>query len=389
MLCNFFVCYGCEEKIIYRYMKKDYLKLLVLSVLFFFKTTLIFSQLPKAKSESEYPKSSNPFEVEIDPKSYLVSDFCESLVPLNRILELNKWYVWGTSPILDDKGKVHVFFSRWKGGFDDWLTQSEIAHAVAEKPEGPYKVIGTVLKGRGGDFWDANTIHNPTIHKVGNKYVLFYIGNNLSISTRNNAHHASTQRIGMAVSDNLYGPWKRISDQKPILEVNSDSTRWDSYLTTNPAFLQNKNGQYWLYYKSWDRNNDGLRKMGLAIAEQLEGPYVPIKENPIVNFSALNKEVEDAYVFYYKNKYFMLMRDMGVIHPHVGIMMESNDGINWSKPTLGYRNSEFYFGGAVARFERPQVLISNGIPTHLFLALKGGKYNTSSAVVLKINNQKF
>jgi len=372
------------------YMKKNiYMKFLVILGLFFFESSVISSQLSKAPLKSNNPDNVEAIEAEIDSSPCLVSDFCESLVPLNRILELEGWHVWGTSPILDESGKVHVFFSRWRGGFDDWLIQSEIAHAVADKPEGPYKVIGTVLKGRGGDFWDANTIHNPTIHKVGAQYVLFYIGNNLSISTRNNAHHASTQRIGMAVSDNLYGPWKRISDQKPILEVSTDSTHWDSYLTTNPAFLQHKNGQYWLYYKSWDKNNDGLRKMGLAIAEKLEGPYIPIRENPIVSFSSIKKQVEDAYVFYYKNKYYMLMRDMGVIHPHVGIMMESDDGINWSTPKLGYRNSAFYFGGGVERFERPQILVQNGKPTHLFLALKGGKYDTSSAVVLKIDSLKF
>ena len=31
------------------------------------------------------------------------------------------------------------------------------------------------IKGRGGDWWDANTTHNPTIHKVGSQYALFYL----------------------------------------------------------------------------------------------------------------------------------------------------------------------------------------------------------------------
>ncbi|MDX9747811.1 MAG: glycoside hydrolase family protein [Paludibacter sp.] len=365
------------------------MKLAVILVFLIFKVSCLCAQPSKSVGKAKFQDNVENIAAELEASPSLVSGFCESLVPLNRILELKGWHVWGTSPIIDDTGKVHVFFSRWRGGFDDWLIQSEIAHAVAEKPEGPYKVIGTVLKGRGGSFWDANTIHNPTIHKVGDKYALFYIGNNLSVSTRKNAHHASTQRIGLAVSDNLYGPWQRISDQSPILDVNIDTTKWDSYLTTNPAFLRHANGQYWLYYKSWDRYNDGLRKMGLAIAEQLEGPYIPIKENPIVSFSAIKKQVEDAYVFFYRNKYYMLMRDMGVIHPHVGIMMESEDGINWSGPTLGYRNSAFYFGGGIERFERPQVLIQHGRPTHLFLALKGGKFKTSSPVVLEIDSTKF
>lgn len=317
-----------------------------------------------------------------------ISAFCEALSPVGRVLELEGWHVWGTSPIWGDDGKVHVFFSRWQGEHDNWLTGSEIAHAVAEKPEGPYTVIGTVLKGRGGNYWDAHTIHNPTIHKVGDKYVLFYIGNNLDISTRNKEHHASTQRIGMAVADDLYGEWTRISDKAPILEVNKDKKAWDSYLVTNPAFLQHENGQFWLYYKAWDRNNDNLRKMGLAIADKLEGPYKPIEENPIVSFSNINKQVEDAYVFMYNKKYYMVMRDMGVFHPHVGLLLESEDGIHWSEPMLGYRKNSFYFGEVVQRFERPQILMKDGKPTHLFLALKGGKYNTSSAAILKIDYTK-
>ena len=32
----------------------------------------------------------------------------------------------------------------------------------------------------------------------------------------------------------------------------------------------------------------------------------------------------------------MVMRDMGVIHRNVGLMLESDDGINWSEPMLGY-----------------------------------------------------
>ena len=83
------------------------------------------------------------------------------------------------------------------------------------------------------------------------------------------------------------------------------------------------------------------------------------------------------------------MRDMGVIHPHVGLMVESEDGINWSAPKLGYGDSSIYFGGKVERFERPQILMKDGKPEYLFLALMGGRYNTSSGAVLKIDNTKF
>ena len=85
----------------------------------------------------------------------------------------------------------------------------------------------------------------------------------------------------------------------------------------------------------------------------------------------------------------MVMRDMGVFYPHVGLILESEDGINWSEPKLGYKTSKDYFGGKIERFERPQILMKDGKPTHLFLAFMGGKYNTSSGAVLKIDNSKF
>jgi len=346
------------------------------SVLIFTCATFFIASLSHAQHDSP----ANKFES---------SDFCEALKPVGRILEQEDWNVWGCSPIWGEDGKVHVFFSRWPGEHSNWLTKSEIAHAIADKPEGPYKVIGTVLKGRGKGHWDAHTIHNPTVQKVGDKYVMFYIGNNLDIAKEKNIHHAGTQRVGLAIADELSGEWIRISDKKPILEVSSDKKDWDSYLTTNPALLQHPNGEFWLYYKAWDRNNDNLRKMGIAVAKNIEGPYKKIKENPVVTFAHLNKQVEDAYVFNYKNKYYMIMRDMGVFHPHVGLILESEDGINWSEPKLGYKTSADYFGGKVRRFERPQVLMKDGKPTYLFLALMGGKYNTSSGAVLKIDNSKF
>ena len=42
-----------------------------------------------------------------------ISDFCRSMKPIGRKLEMKDWYVWGTSPIDGPEGKVHVFFSRW------------------------------------------------------------------------------------------------------------------------------------------------------------------------------------------------------------------------------------------------------------------------------------
>ena len=53
--------------------------------------------------------------------------------------EDNTYYVWCCAPIIDEKNKVHVFYSRWEKKYEmkGWLGHCEIAHAVADQPEGP------------------------------------------------------------------------------------------------------------------------------------------------------------------------------------------------------------------------------------------------------------
>lgn len=319
---------------------------------------------------------------------YKESAFSKALIkPGTRILQEEGWYIWDCSPIAGEDGKIHVFYSRWRDDFGNWLTESEVAHAVAEKPEGPYRYVRTVLKGRGDGYWDAHTIHNPTIQQVGDRYVIFYMANNLNDTAKYDGKAPSTQRVGMAIADDLYGEFERVGNG-PIL-VSQDKNDWDNYMNNNPALLQHPNGQYWLYYKAWDRYGDGLRKVGVAFADDIEGPYQKFKGNPVLSFSELNKQVEDPYIFHYKDKFYMITRDMGVIHPRVGLIVTSDDGLNWSAPEMGYRKSSWYFDEEANRFERPQVLFLDGRPAYLFLSLKGGKYGTSTGAVLKIDPEKF
>ena len=324
------------------------------------------------------------------------SDFCKKLVPIGRILETDGYYVWGTSPIKAPDGKIHVFYSRWKAEhrMGGWLNASEIAHAVAESPESPFRYSETVLAPRGIGYWDGTTCHNPHIKKVDGKYCLFYIGN----SNRK----MDTKRIGLALADSLDGPWQR--PDKPLLEVSPGEDAWDNFCTSNPSFLKHPSGQYWLYYKSWNSREfynytnpkiRGNRKYGLAIAENFQGPYVKYQGNPVIDFSGRgnNTQFEDAYVWYEDGKFKIISRDMGIFGHTYGLYMESDDGIKWSEPLIAYLDTDSYFKQPPAppylskygRFERPQLLLENGRPTHLFVTTQGGKFMTSSAFVFKIS----
>ncbi|HKL93473.1 MAG: glycoside hydrolase family protein [Bacteroidales bacterium] len=318
--------------------------------------------------------------------------FCKQLKPLGRILETKDWYVWCVAPIYGPDEKVHVFYSRWPAskGMGGWISSCEIAHAVADQPEGPYTYVSTVLAPRPG-FWDATTCHNPHIQEIDGTYYLFYMGNN--------NRKTNSKRIGLAKSNNLYGPWER--SNQPLLETGAPGS-WDDHCTTNPAFLAAPDGSYRLYYKSWNDSayvNEkgsirGNRKYGLALADKPEGPYTRYASNPIIDFSSLgaNQQVEDAYVWYEEGRYRMLMRDMGFYNHTVGLYFESTDGLYWSKPEIAWLGMDHYRDEPPApshlkrygRLERPQLLMKDGKPAYLFNATQGGAYQTASGFVFKI-----
>jgi len=357
----------------------------------FIKNTFIYGSMAWIASEISFCTHSDGGNIYHDKD---ISDFARRLTPIGRILELKDYYVWGCSPIVDTDGKIHVFFSRWnaKNGMGGWINRSEIAHAVANEPEGPYHHIETVLNPRGKDFFDGTTCHNPHIQFVNGKYCLFYIGNSNG--------KTDTQCIALATSASPYGPWKR--PDNPLLKAGENDA-WDNHCATNPSFIQHPNGQYWLYYKSWNTKEEvlyadskirGNRKYGLAIAEKVEGPYRKYSSNPIIDYSSLgqNRQLEDANVFIENGRFYMLARDMGCFDHQVGIILESEDGIHWSKPQISYFGVSHYIRQPTApsylkkygRFERPQILLKGERPTNLFVTSQGGKYMTSSPFVFKV-----
>ncbi len=282
--------------------------------------------------------------------------------------------IWGTSPIIGPDGKIHLFVARWPCELKvdpGWRSHSEIAHYVGDSPEGPFHFSDVTLTGSGKDTWDRFGAHNPVIHKVKDQYVLLYIGNN----NPKQPPHPSNQCIGMAVSKSLYGPWEKVGTDGKILDPPDDSKYWNYKAgngVNNPAFLQHPNGGFFLYFKSQGG------KMGLAIAEKLEGPYVqlpfPVTQN--------NMAVEDGYVFYYKNRFCLLTTDNhGLIQKGGGILWSSDDGIHFKIKEQGFKRVGEYtevdmskvtthYGPkdrAYVKFERPQLLIIDDKPKYLYV----------------------
>src|SRR5215471_7376464 len=119
-------------------------------------------------------------------------------VDSSGIFYSNNYYTWCSTVIKGEDGKYHMFYSRWThgkrsldddsmnyifNGFQGWNKYSEIAYAVSNNLNGPYKYVSTVLKGDGKPgHWDRFAMHNPQIRKFGDYYYLYYISNSFDSS---------------------------------------------------------------------------------------------------------------------------------------------------------------------------------------------------------------
>ncbi|MEA1878982.1 MAG: glycoside hydrolase family protein [Bacteroidota bacterium] len=279
--------------------------------------------------------------------------------------------IWGSSPIVDDDGRVHLFVARWPGELKvdpGWRSHSEIAHYVGQSPEGPFEFSDIALVGRGNGHWDAFGPHNPAIHKVGDIYYLLYIAND----NPNQPPHPANQQIGLAKSTSLYGPWERIHGNGLILSPPNNPKYWNFNAANgvnNPALLQHPDGGIFLYFKSQGG------KMGLAIAENIEGPYVQLPYPVTYN----DRSVEDGYAFMMGDQFCLLTTDNhGMLEKGGGILWSSDDGIRFTRAEKGFHPVNKYiessklqdrvrhYGGNIVKFERPQVLLINDKPAYMY-----------------------
>ncbi|GAA4297556.1 glycoside hydrolase family protein [Aestuariibaculum suncheonense] len=308
--------------------------------------------------------------------------------------------IWGTSPIIDEAGKVHLFVARWPCELNvdpGWRTHSEIAHYIGDSPEGPFTFLDVVVEGDIDLKSPVNPLvtkiyapHNPVIKKTEDSYALFYIVND------GIEKHPSNQYICMAVSKSLYGPWKKAPENGKILTPPSNPNYWNykaSNGVNNPAFLEHPNGGYFLYFKS------EKAKMGLAIAENLEGPYVQLPFPVTAN----DQNIEDGYAFMYDGQFCLLTTDNhGIIEAGGGILWKSNDGIHFNEYEKGFHRINQYtnvnmdkaavhYGPktkSYAKFERPQILFLDNKPAYLYVPSGTNIYGGDCTIsyILKFKN---
>lgn len=279
------------------------------------------------------------------------------------------YFVWCGSAIKVGS-TYHLFAARWpkETAFPNgYRTHSEIVRATAAHPLGPYTFQEVVIGRREPRFWDSNMAHNPTIHRIGDRYVLYYIGSDAT-TPMPGFPKLLARAIGYATASAITGPWTRCAT--PIIPADSN----------NPAVYVEPTGAIKLMYR------DARLRIFLAVADSYAGPYRTLNDNVWPNST-----LEDFYLFKTGGRYHVVCEDArGGISGHAkwGVHLTSANGIDGWTPTpdpIAYDHSIRFTDGSVLqcnRRERPQLLIEDGRVTHLITAVYDGTNTWSQPVPL-------
>jgi len=318
---------------------------------------------------------------------------CLAPAPVDGSLKMEGYIVWGGSVTKGDDDRYYMFASRWPEsvGMRNWVVNSEVVLASSEKAEGPYRFEKVILPPRGPEFWDGMVTHNPSIHRHKGKYVLFYVGSTYDfdrptapVSREVYGQVWNGKRIGVAVADSPFGPWKR-SDE-PVLQPRPGE--WDGAITSNPAPVIHEDGSVLLIYKSApvpypERNKNRALHFGIAAAPHYLGPYKRINAGQkVIIEGADDAHVEDPYAWRADGSYHMVAKIFSSSltgEGGAGFYASSKDGIHWVLPKdpKAYSRTITFSDGTKrtqTKLERPQVLVQDGTPTHIFFATADPKW---------------
>jgi len=170
------------------------------------------------------------------------------------------YYVWYSKGTIFPGYDATVWYATSKDGIN-WEEKGE-----------------SVARGEKGT-WEGASVFTPNILVANGKYYLFYTGTSKSYHEK---PFKPDSKIGVAVSDSPDGPWVKNAEGNPVITNSKDPKEFDSYLIDD-ACLITRDGKYWLYYKGRQKGKSPAQtKMGVAIAEKPEGPYVKHEGNPVI-----------------------------------------------------------------------------------------------------------
>lgn len=294
------------------------------------------------------------------------------------------YYNWCSSIIKGEDGKYHMIYARWKKEytFYAWLTHSTVAHAVADKPEGPYTYVNTIM-----DFEEDHykkdtfiTAHNPKIKYFNGRYYIYFISTRLDRDISNEEliataktgfSHANWKplrtnlRTFVASSSFLDKGWK--IESEPLLEPSGPITT----IVVNPAVTQGHDNRFYLIVKGDKPGTTRfVRNQAIAISDYPDKGFV-MQPKPVIQ----DWDTEDMSLWYddAQKRYYAFFH----AHRYIG-MMTSKNGLDWTKAddfTILKKAIARTDGTTIRpeRMERPFVFAENNQPKVLCVAVKRGR----------------
>ncbi|WP_168564582.1 family 43 glycosylhydrolase [Crateriforma spongiae] len=177
------------------------------------------------------------------------------------------------SDIIRVDDTYYVWYSRGKisPGYDATVWYATSSDGVHWDEQGQ-----ALAKGEPGG-WDGASVFTPNILVAEGRYWLFYTGTSRKFQKGFNPD----SKIGVAVSESPNGPWSRVGDG-PVVTNSEHGNDFDSHLVDD-ACLVARDGKYWLYYKGRQLGKGpGQTQMGVAVAEDPQGPYMKHAANPVI-----------------------------------------------------------------------------------------------------------
>jgi len=338
-------------------------------------------------------------------------------VPKHAVLEQDDWFIWGASVLRGEDGRYHMFYCRWPKKYrfsDGWVLDSEICHAVADRPDGPFGHRRTMLRGRKheGRFhaFDGGSVYNPHVKRFDGKVYLYYTGNHDPSSDGmigNRQTAIKHQTIGVVEARSLadLGMGRFTRFDAPILEpvsrIRADIPQEERYgdpdrvspaniVVVNPSVERREDGTYLMMFKGW-ASGDGrwLPVHGVAIGRSPRGPF-EVQPDPVLAVPVGGGEfaaAEDPYLWYSERHsiFHALVKDhAGRITGSKSLaLFESPDGIEW-KPSahrLAFELQIPWEDGTVTELqnlERAQLLFDEeGEPIMLYAAAAVNRFEHS------------
>ncbi|MCL1046029.1 MULTISPECIES: glycoside hydrolase family 117 protein [Shewanella] len=208
------------------------------------------------------------------------------------------------SSVIDVGGVLHCWYTKGQGetvgfGSDNLEDKvfpwdlTEVWHATSNDGETWKEQDVAIERGQAGEY-DDRAIFTPEVLVHNGRFYLVYQTVTTPYTNR------QFEEIALASSDSPYGPW--LKSASPILSPSKDG-QWrgdednrfhvnskgsfDSHKVHDPCLLF-FNDKFYLYYKGetmGEEMNFGGReiKHGVAIADNIEGPYIKSELNPISN----------------------------------------------------------------------------------------------------------